>query len=71
MKFYSIKELQKLNKPIEVLNINSKTRQLYLILKLRRLKREFNETENQLMWEILKNGRQNFNNSIDWTVKSV
>ena len=57
MQFYSMHELQKLNKPIACINMNSKTRQLYLKIKLHRLKKEVEETEKLLLWEILKNGR--------------
>lgn len=59
MEFLSIEELKRLaNKKFQiVISNNSKVKQLYLKLKIARLKRELEETEKQLIWEVLKNGR--------------
>lgn len=58
MEFYSIDDLQKVaNKKINVLTINSRTKRIWLTLKYRRLKRELEEVEKAIIWEVLKNGR--------------
>ena len=54
MKFYSYKDLKKASKTI---NITSMTRLIYLKLRYLRLKKELEETEKAILWEVLKNGR--------------
>ena len=58
MEFYSMDDLQRsANKRVNVLTINSRTKRIWLTLKYRRLKRELEEVEKAIIWEVLKNGR--------------